>query len=112
MKTSIYLPDDMARVARERGISLSEITQSALRGLMPTQAFVSVPAIIEVRGVPSIEPVLQVIMKAVTGGLPDGASGLFLVNGLLQADSGRTVDLGMAEPFFEQLSYGPETQEL
>lgn len=112
MKTSIYLPDDMAQVARERGISLSEITQNALRGLMPTQAFVSVPAITEVRGVPSIEPTLQVIMKAVTGGLPDGASALFLVHGLLQADSGRTVDLGMAEPFFEQLSYGPETREL
>jgi hypothetical protein len=112
MKTSIYLPDDMAQLARERGISLSEITQNALRGLMPVQAFVSVPAITEVRGVPSIEPVLQVIMKAVTGGLPDGASALFLIHGMLQADGGRTVDLGMAEPFFEQLSYGPETREL
>jgi hypothetical protein len=91
----------------------SEITQSALRGLMPASAFVSVPAIGEVRGVPGIEPVLQVILQAVTGGLPDGASAMFLVHGLLQADSGRTADLGMAEPFFEQLSYGPsETRKL
>lgn len=31
----------------------------------------------------------------------------------LQADSGRTVDLGMSEPFFEQLSYGSdETRKL
>jgi hypothetical protein len=112
VKTSIYLPDDMAQVARERGISLSEVTQNALRGLMPADAFVSVPAMIEVRGVPSVDPVLQVIMKAVTGGLPDGASALFLVHAVLQADSGRTVDLGAAEPVFEQLSYGPETREL
>jgi hypothetical protein len=113
VKTSIYLPDDLAELVRERGISLSEITQSALRGLMPASAFVSVPAIGEVRGVPGIEPVLQVILQAVTGGLPDGASAMFLVHGLLQADSGRTADLGMAEPFFEQLSYGPsETRKL
>lgn len=113
MKTSIYLPDDMAEVARERGVSLSEITQNALRGLMPASAFVSVPAIGEVRGVPGVEPVLQVVLQAVTGGLPDGASAMFLVHGLLQADTGRTVDLGMAEPFFEQLSYRPsETRKL
>lgn len=112
MKTSIYLPDDMAQMARERGISLSEVTQSALRGMMPADAFVSVPAITDVRGVPSVEPILQVTMKAVTGGLPDGASAMFLVNGMLQADSGRTVDLGGAEPFFEQLSYGADTREL
>jgi hypothetical protein len=107
MKTSIYLPDEMAQQARERGISLSEVTQNALRGAMPDNAFVSVPAIGEVRGVPSVEPVLQVTLEAVTGGLPDGASALFLVSGLLQADTGQTVDLGTAEPVFEQLSYGP-----
>jgi hypothetical protein len=112
LKTSIYLPDEMAQMARERGISLSEITQSALRGLMPADAFVSVPAITDVRGVPSVEPALQVTMKAVTGGLPDGATAMFLVNGMLQAESGRNVDLGVAEPFFEQLSYGAETREL
>ena len=56
---------------------------------------------------------LQVILQAVTGGLPDGASAMVLVHGQLQADSGRTVDLGMSEPFFEQLSYGPdETRKL
>lgn len=107
MKTSIYLPDEMAELVRERGISLSEVTQNALRGMMPASAFVSVPAIGEVRGVPGVEPMLQVILKAVTAGLPDGASAMFLVHGLLQADGGRTIDLGMAEPFFEQLSYGP-----
>jgi hypothetical protein len=113
VKTSIYLPDEMAELVRERGISLSEVTQNALRGLMPASAFVSVPAIGEVHGVPGVEPVLQVILQAVTGGLPDGASAMFLVHGLLQADGGRTVDLGMAEPFFEQLSYGPsETRKL
>jgi hypothetical protein len=107
MKTSIYLPDEMAQLARERGISLSEITQNALRGLMPANAFLSVPAISDVRGVPGVEPMLQVILQALTGGLPDGASAMFLVHGLLQANSGRTVDLGMSEPAFEQLSYGP-----
>jgi hypothetical protein len=113
VKTSIYLPDEMAALARERGISLSELTQNALRGLMPSNAFFSVPAIGEVRGVAGVEPVLQVILQAVTGGLPDGASAMFLVHGQLQADGGRTVDLGMSEPFFEQLSYGPsETRKL
>lgn len=113
VKTSIYLPDDLAELVRERGISLSEVMQSALRGLMPASAFLSVPAIGEVRGVPGVEPVLQVTLQAVTGGLPDGASAMFLVHGMLQADGGRTVDLGTAEPFFEQLSYGPsETREL
>jgi len=107
MKTSIYLPDEMAQLARERGISLSEVTQNALRGLMPANAFMSVPAISEVRGVPGIEPMLQVILQAVTGGLPDGASAMFLIHGLLQANDGRTIDLGMSEPAFEQLSYGP-----
>jgi hypothetical protein len=112
MKTSIYLPDEMAQLARERGISLSEITQNALRGLMPANAFMSVPAITDVRGVPSVEPTLQVILQAVSGGLPDGASALFLIHGLLQADGGRTIDLGMAEPVFEQLSYGsPEPRK-
>jgi len=113
VKTSIYLPDEMAALARERGISLSELTQNALRGLMPSSAFFSVPAIGEVRGVPGVEPALQVILQAVTGGLPDGASAMFLVHGQLQADGGRIVDLGMSEPFFEQLSYGPsETRKL
>jgi len=113
VKTSIYLPDEMAQVVRERGISLSEVTQNALRGLMPANAFVSVPAIGEVRGVPGVEPVLQVNLQTVTGGLPDGASAMFLVHGLLQADGGRIADLGMSEPFFEQLSYGPsETRKL
>jgi hypothetical protein len=107
MKTSIYLPDEMAQQVRDRGISLSEVTQNALRGLMPANAFVSVPAIGEVRGVPLVEPALQVTLEALTGGLPDGASALFLVSGLVQADGGRIVDLGMAEPVFEQLSYGP-----
>jgi hypothetical protein len=113
VKTSIYLPDEMAALVRERGISLSELTQSAIRGLMPASAFFSVPAIGEVRGVPGVEPVLQVILQAVTGGLPDGASAMFLIHGQLQADGGRTIDLGMSEPFFEQLSYGPsETRKL
>jgi hypothetical protein len=58
--------------------------------------------------VPSYEPALQVTLKIVTAGLPAGASALFLVTGILQADSGRTVDLGTAEPAFEQLSYGPD----
>ena len=53
---------------------------------MPTNAFLSVPAITELRGVPSVEPMLQVILQAVSGGLPDGASALFLIHGLLQAD--------------------------
>ena len=113
VKTSIYLPDEMAALVRDRGISLSELTQNALRGLMPASAFFSVPAIGEIRGVPGVEPVLQVILQAVTGGLPDGASAMVLVHGQLQADGGRTVDLGMSEPFFEQLSYGPdETRKL
>jgi hypothetical protein len=113
VKTSIYLPDEMAELVRERGISLSELTQNALRGLMPASAFFSVPAISEIRGVPGVEPVLQVTLQAVTGGLPDGASAMFLVHGQLQAANGRTVDLGMSEPFFEQLSYGSsETRKL
>jgi hypothetical protein len=113
VKTSIYLPDEMAELVRERGISLSGLTQNAIRGLMPASAFFSVPAIGEIRGVPGAEPALQVILQAVTGGLPDGASAMFLVHGQLQADSGLTVDLGMSEPFFEQLSYGTdETRKL
>jgi hypothetical protein len=31
---------------------------------------------------------------------------LLLVTGLLQASSGQTMDLGTAEPVFQQLSYG------
>ena len=55
-----------------------------------------------------MSPRLQATLKVVTAGLPDGASALFLVTGQLQADSGRTADLGTAEPVFEQLSYGPD----
>jgi hypothetical protein len=106
MKTSIYLPDDLAEQARERGISLSEITQSALRGALPDNAFVSIPEIGDVRGIPGMEPVLQVTLHALTGGLPDGASALFLVTALLQADNGPMIDLGTAEPLLKQLSYG------
>jgi hypothetical protein len=51
---------------------------------------------------------LQARLKVVTAGLPDGASALFLAAVMLQADSGRTADLGTAEPGFEQLSYGPD----
>ena len=79
-----------------------------MRSANPDKAFISVPSIDDVRGVPSYEPALQATLKAVTGGLPDGASALFLVTGLLQADAGRTVDLGAAEPVFQQLSYGPD----
>jgi hypothetical protein len=106
MKTSIYLPDDMAQQARERGISISEVTQNALRGAMPANAFVSVPAITEIVGIPGVEPMLRVSLSVMTGGLPDGASAIFLVTGLLQADGGRTVSLGTAEPVLNQLSYG------
>ena len=31
MKTSIYLPDDLAGQVRAHGISISEVTQAALR---------------------------------------------------------------------------------
>jgi hypothetical protein len=111
VKTSIYLPDDMAEMARQRGISLSEVTQQALRGFMPAKALVSVPAITALHGLPSLEPALQATIKATAGGLPDGASAIFLVTGMLHADDGRSVDLGTAEPLFEQLSYGQETME-
>jgi len=47
-----------------------------------------------------------VTLEGLTGGLPDGASALFTVSGMVQADGGRTMDLGMAEPILEQLSYG------
>jgi len=67
-----------------------------------------VPSFGDVRGVPSHEPALRATLKVVTAGLPDGASALFLVTSQLQADSGRTADLGTAEPVFEQLSYGPD----
>ena len=79
-----------------------------MRSGYPDKAFVSVPSFGDVRGVPSYEPVLQATLKVVTAGLPDGASALFLVTGQVQADSGRTADLGTAEPVFEQLSYGPD----
>ena len=106
MKTSIYLPDEMAQQARDRGISLSEVTQAALRGAMPDNAFVTVPGISDVRGIHGVEPVLQISLSAMTGGLPDGASAIFLVNALLQADRGHMIDMGTAEPLLKQLSYG------
>ena len=80
----------------------------AMRSGYPDKAFVSVPSFGDVRGVPSYEPALQVTLKVVTAGLPDGASALFLVTGQVQAASGRMADLGIAEPVFEQLSYGPD----
>ncbi len=79
-----------------------------MRSGYPDKAFISVPSFGDMRGVPSHEPALQATLKVVTAGLPDGASALFLVTGQLQADSGRTADLGTAEPVFEQLSYGPD----
>ena len=79
-----------------------------MRSGYPDKAFVSVPSFGDVRGVPSYEPALQVTLKVVTAGLPDGASALFLVTGQVQAASGRMTDLGTAEPVFEQLSYGPD----
>jgi hypothetical protein len=106
VKTSIYLPDEMAQEARDRGISLSEVTQAALRGAMPDNAFVTVPEIGDVRGIQGVEPVLQISLSAMTGGLPDGASAIFLVNALLQADRGHMIDMGTAEPLLKQLSYG------
>jgi hypothetical protein len=44
----------------------------------------------------------------VTGPLDTGsaASALFMTTGSLQAESGRMVDLGAAEPVLEMLSYG------
>ncbi|HUC21718.1 MAG TPA: hypothetical protein VMA73_03355, partial [Streptosporangiaceae bacterium] len=80
----------------------------AMRSGYPDKAFVSVPSFGDVRGVPSYEPALQITLKVVTAGLPDGASALFLVTGQVQAASGRMADLGTAEPVFEQLSYGPD----
>lgn len=79
-----------------------------MRSGYPDNAFISVPSFGDVRGIPSYEPALQATLKLVTAGLPDGASALFLVTGQVQADSGRMADLGTAEPFFEQLSYGPD----
>jgi len=79
-----------------------------MRSGYPDKAFISVPSFGNMRGVPSYEPELHATLKVVTAGLPDGASALFLVTGQLQADSGRTADLGTAEPVFEQLSYGPD----
>jgi len=79
-----------------------------MRSGYPDKAIVSVPSFGDVRGVPSYEPALQVTLKVVTAGLPDGASALFLVTGQVQAASGKMADLGTAEPVFEQLSYGPD----
>ena len=79
-----------------------------MRSGYPDKAFVSVPSFGDVRGVPSYEPALQATLKAVTAGLPDGASALFIVTGQVQANSGRMADLGTAEPVFHQLSYGPD----
>ena len=79
-----------------------------MRSGYPDNAFISVPSFGDVRGIPSYEPALQVTLKIVTAGLPDGTSALFLVTGQVQADSGRVADLGTAEPVFEQLSYGPD----
>jgi len=111
VKTSIYLPDEMAQMVRDRGISLSEVVQDALRGLAPAKASVIVPSVAAIRGVPSVEPVLEVLLNVVASGLPNGASALFLVNANLQAENGRYVDLGTAEPLFHQLSYGKTEAE-
>ena len=98
-------PEENLRCGSEARTSRSV---GAMRSGYPDKAFVSVPSFGDVRGVPSYGPVLQATLKVVTAGLPDGASALFLVTGQVQADSGRTADLGTAEPVFEQLSYGPD----
>jgi hypothetical protein len=79
-----------------------------MRSGHPDKAFVSVPCFGDVRGAPSYEPALQATLKGETAGLPDGTSALFIVTGQVQADSGRTADLGTAEPVLQQLSYGPD----
>jgi hypothetical protein len=76
---------------------------------IPDNAYVSVPALGYLCGVPLAEPALRVTLTVVSAGLPDGASALFLITGSLAAESGHMVDLGTAEPVFQQLSYGPGT---
>lgn len=73
----------------------------------PGTAYVSVPAIGHVRGMPLIEPCLQANLTVVSAGLADGASALFLVSGHLQAQSGRIAELGKAEPVFTQMGFSP-----
>ena len=73
----------------------------------PGTAYVSVPAIGDVRGMPLIEPCLQADLTVVSAGLADGASALFLVSGHLQTQSGRIAELGKAEPVFTQLGFSP-----
>ena len=69
-------------------------------------AFISVPEVGNVCGMAAAEPMLRATLTVMTGGLPDGASALFMTTGSLQAESGRMVDLGAAEPVLEMLSYG------
>jgi hypothetical protein len=72
----------------------------------PDSAFISVPAVGNVCGVPLAEPALRATLTVMTAGLPEGASALFLVTAHLQAESGRTADLGTGDPVLELLSYG------
>lgn len=69
-------------------------------------AFISVPEVGNVCGTAAAEPTLRATLTVMTGGLPDGASALFITTGSLQAESGRMMDLGAAEPVLEMLSYG------
>jgi hypothetical protein len=64
-------------------------------------AFISVPDVGNMCGVAAAEPMLRATLTVMTGGLPDGASALFTTTGSLQAESGRMVDLGAAEPVLE-----------
>ena len=72
----------------------------------PDRAFISVPAVGNLSGAPAVVPMLRATLTVISGGLPDGASALFLTTGSLQAESGRTLDLGAADPVLEMLSYG------
>jgi hypothetical protein len=59
----------------------------------------------ELRGIPAAEPLLQLTFNIEAGGLPDGASALFLVSGFIQSEAGPNLMLGTAPPVLKQLGF-------